>query len=76
MKFFEDTGTTVTAIAPGYVKTERQKNKPQEIRNSINKTAIKRFADPEEIADATRFCINDAFVNGSIIIVSGGYCFK
>lgn len=77
VKFFEDTGTTVNAIAPGFVETEWQRNKPQEIRNNIyNKTAIKRFADPKEIADAVRFCINNAFVNGSIIEVSGGYCFK
>ena len=77
VKFFEDTSTTVNAIAPGFVETEWQKNKPQEIRNNIyNKTAIKRFADPKEIADAVRFCINNAFVNGSVIEVSGGYCFK
>lgn len=77
VKFFENTETTVNAIAPGFVETEWQKNKPQEIRNNIyNKTAIKRFADPKEIADAVRFCINNAFVNGSIIEVSGGYCFK
>ena len=77
VKFFEGTNTTVNAIAPGFVETDWQKNKPQEIRNNIyNKTAIKRFAEPEEIADAVRFCINNAFVNGSIIEVSGGYCFK
>ena len=70
-------GIRVNAIAPGFVETEWQKNKPEEIRNNIyNKTAIKRFAAPEEIADAVRFCINNAFVNGSIIEVSGGYCFK
>ena len=77
VKFFEGTDTTVNAIAPGFVETEWQKNKPQDIRNNIyNKTAIKRFADPQEIADAVRFCINNAFVNGSVIEVSGGYCFK
>ena len=77
VKFFENTDTTVNAIAPGFVETEWQKNKPFEIRNNIyNKTAIKRFADPKEIADAVKFCINNAFVNGSIIEVSGGYCFK
>lgn len=77
VKFFEDTETTVNAIAPGFVETEWQKTKPQEIRNNIyNKTAIKRFARPEEIADAVRFCINNPFVNGSVIEVHGGYCFK
>ena len=77
VKFFEGTDTTVNAIAPGFVETDWQKSKPLEIRNNIyNKTAIKRFADPKEIADAVKFCINNAFVNGSIIEVSGGYCFK
>lgn len=77
VKSFEGTDTTVNAIAPGFVETDWQKNKPQEIRNNIyDKTAIKRFATPEEIADAVRFCINNAFVNGSIIEVNGGYCFK
>lgn len=77
VKFFEDTNTTVNAIAPGFVETEWQKNKPLEIRNNIySKTAIKRFADPYEIADAVKFCIKNAFVNGSIIEVSGGYCFR
>lgn len=77
VKVFEDTGTTVNAIAPGFVETEWQATKPQDIRQNIyNKTAIKRFATVEEIADAVRFCINNAFVNGSIIEVSGGYCYK
>lgn len=77
VKFFEGTGTTVNAIAPGFVETEWQKDKPQQIRNNIyNKTAIKRFAEVDEIADAVRFCINNPFVNGSIIEVNGGYCFK
>lgn len=77
VKCFEGMGTTVNAIAPGFVETEWQKNKPLEIRNNIyNKTAVKRFATVNEIADAVRFCINNGFVNGSVIEVSGGYSFK
>jgi 3-oxoacyl-[acyl-carrier protein] reductase len=77
VKCFEATNTTINAIAPGFVETEWQASKPQHIRdNIIAKSAIKRFATPDEIADAVRFCINNAFVNGSIIEVSGGYNFK
>lgn len=77
VKCFEGTETTVNAIAPGFVETEWQKDKPHEIRNNIyKKTAIHRFATVEEIADAVRFCINNGFANGSIIEVSGGYCYK
>lgn len=77
VKEFEGTETTVNIIAPGFVETEWQKNKPLEIRNNIyQKTAIKRFATPEEISNAVMFCINNSFVNGSIIEINGGYCFK
>lgn len=77
VKDFEGTGTTVNAIAPGFVETEWQKNKPQEIRQNIyRKTALQRFATVDEIASAVTFCLDNAFVNGSVIEVSGGYCFK
>lgn len=77
VKEFEGTGTTVNAIAPGFVETEWQKNKPQNIRENIyGKTAIKRFAAVDEIANAVAFCLDNQFVNGSVIEVSGGYCFK
>lgn len=77
VKFFEGTGTTVNAIAPGFVETEWQKNKPQVIRSKIcKKTALGRFAKVEEIADAVKFVINNPFVNGSIIEVNGGYDYK
>ena len=77
VKCFEGTDTTVNAIAPGFVETEWQASKPQHIRdNIVAKSAVKRFATPDEVADAVRFCIGNAFVNGSVIEVSGGYSFK
>ena len=77
VKEFAGTDTTVNVIVPGFVETEWQKNKPEVIRKSIcAKTAAGRFATPEEIADAVRFCMNNAFVNGSVIEVSGGYNFR
>ena len=77
VKCFEDTGTTVNAIAPGFVETDWHTTKPKEIRENIYaKSAIKRFATTDEIADAVRFCIENPFVNGSIIEISGGYSFK
>lgn len=77
VKCFEATGTTVNAIAPGFVETEWQVTKPAEIRQNIySKSAIKRFAEPSEVADAVRFCLNNAFVNGSVIEINGGYNFK
>jgi 3-oxoacyl-[acyl-carrier protein] reductase len=77
VKEFEGTGTTVNAIVPGFVETPWQKEKPEEIKQNIyNKTAIHRFATVDEIVDAYRFCIDNSFVNGSLIEVNGGYSYK
>ena len=77
VKEFEGTGTTVNAIVPGFVDTPWQTAKPEEIKQNIyKKTAIHRFASIDEIVDAFRFCIDNPFVNGSLIEVNGGYCYK
>lgn len=77
VKEFEGTGTTVNAIIPGFVETPWQKEKPEEIKQNIyKKTAIHRFASIDEVVDAYRFCIDNPFVNGSMIEVNGGYCYK
>lgn len=77
VKEFESTGTTVNVVIPGFVETPWQKDKPEEIKQKIyEKTAIHRFASIDEIVDAFRFCIDNPFVNGSLIEVNGGYCFK
>ena len=77
VKEFEGTGTTVNAIVPGFVETPWQKEKPEEIKQNIyRKTAIHRFATVEEVVDAYRFCIDNPFVNGSLIEVNGVYSYK
>lgn len=77
VKEFEGTGTTINAIVPGFVNTPWQKEKPEEIKQNIyKKTAIHRFADIDEIVDAYKFCIDNPFLNGSLIEVNGGYSYK
>ena len=77
VKEFEGTTTTVNVIAPGFVNTDWQSQKSQMIKDNIcNKTALHRFATSEEITSAVLFCLDNPFVNGSIIEVNGGYCFK
>lgn len=77
VKEFEGMGTTVNAIIPGFVDTPWQNEKPDDIKQNIyKKTAIHRFASIDEVVDAYRFCIDNPFVNGSLIEVNGGYCYK
>ena len=77
VKVFEDRNVTVNAIAPGFVETEWQKEKPQQIRDNIcSKTALHRFASIDEIVAAFAFCLDNSYVNGSIIEVTGGYSYR
>lgn len=77
VKEFEGTGTTVNTIIPGFVATPWQNDKPEVIKQNIyKKTAIHRFASVDEIVDAFKFCIDNSFVNGTMIEVNGGYCYK
>ena len=77
VKEFEGTGTTVNAIVPGFVETPWQKEKPEQIKNNIYaKTAIHRFAAIDEIVEGFRFCLNNPFVNGSLIEINGGYSYR
>lgn len=76
-KVFEEKQTTVNAIAPGFVETDWQKEKPTHIRQNIcQKTAIHRFASIDEIVQAYAFCLDNRFVNGTVVEVDGGYCYK
>lgn len=77
LKEFEGTSTTVNTVVPGFVNTPWQDAKPEEVKQNIyRKTAIHRFATIDEIVDAFRFCIDNSFVNGSLIEINGGYCYK
>lgn len=73
-KYFASKKITVNCIAPGFVDTSWQKNKPVEQRERIkNKTLIKRFAYASEIAS---MCVNleeNEYITGQTIVIDGGY---
>ena len=77
VKFLIPYHIRVNAIAPGFVDTEWQQNKSQEIRRNIeNKLALGRFCTPEELADVYKMLIENQYFNGEIIVVDGGYSYK
>jgi len=66
----------VNAIAPGWIDTEMNKDLPEDfIQEEKNKTFMKRFGKPEEIAKVALFLASDeaSFVTGSNFVVDGGY---
>ncbi|MDR3251749.1 MAG: SDR family oxidoreductase [Tannerella sp.] len=70
-------GIRVNGVAPGFVDTEWQKNKPAEIRRNIeSKIALGRFCDPDELSEVYKLLIENPYINGEIIVADGGYSYK
>ena len=77
VKEFEGRGVRVNCIAPGFVDTDWQRDKPEEIRRSIEgKVALHRFAQPEEVAQLACAVLENPYMNGSIVNLDGGYCYQ
>ena len=41
-----------------------------------NKIAVKRFALPEEVAKLCWDVSQNAYINGSVLEIDGGYCYE
>lgn len=65
----------VNAVAPGLTETNMGNYKSQdELEKVIERTALRRMAEPEEIAQAVLYLASDqsAFVTGDILRIDGG----
>ena len=77
VKFLAPRNIRINAVAPGFVDTEWQKNKPAEIRKNIeNKISLGRFCDPDELAGVYKLLVENTYINGEIITADGGYSYK
>jgi len=66
----------VNAVAPGVVLTEMGKTIPEEVRaRMLAEIPLKRFGEPEEIAQAILFLASDlaSYITGQTIHVNGGW---
>ena len=71
-----DKGIRVNCIAPGVVNTDLVKDMPQFAKDSIGDTIpLKRFGEPEDIANAMMFLASDAgsYITAHCLSVDGGY---
>ena len=77
VKEYCDRNIRVNAVLPGFVDTPWQKNKPEDQRKRIcGKVALHRFAQPEEIAEVVYGITKASYLNGALIRVDGGYCYR
>ena len=67
----------VNAVAPGFVYTHNFAKMPKEQLDSfINATLIKRFIQPEEIAESYLFLAQSTIITGEVLVVDGGFTLK
>jgi 3-oxoacyl-[acyl-carrier protein] reductase len=68
-------GITANAILPAITNTRATRDLPDEFKQSVwQQQAIKRFAEPEDIAGPVAFLTSEdaAFVTGQALVVDGG----
>ena len=77
VKEYAERRIRVNAILPGFVETPWQKEKPADQKKRIcDKVALHRFASPDEIADVVADVVCSTYINGALIQVDGGYCYR
>ncbi len=67
----------VNAVAPGFIDTDMTnyiKNNSKIFDKMMDRTPLKRFGKPEEIARVVRFLLSEdsSFMTGEVIVVDGG----
>ena len=68
-------GITVNCIAPGFIDTDMTRALPEEARKTFEaQTALGRFGDAQDIADAVLFLASDQakYITGQTLHVNGG----
>ncbi|MCI6277224.1 MAG: 3-oxoacyl-[acyl-carrier-protein] reductase [Clostridium sp.] len=65
----------INAIAPGFINTDMTKYLSDEVKENIRKsTALKKFGEPEDIAETAAFLCSKSggYITGQVISVDGG----
>lgn len=67
----------VNSICPGYINTEMtMQNVTEQVQQEIKQTLpLKRFAEPNEIAEFAEFLISDrnSYITGQNLVIDGGF---
>ncbi len=68
-------GITVNAVAPGVMETEMTRELDDDGRNKVvRRSALRRLAEPNDVADAVEFLMSDKARNitGTVVTVDAG----
>jgi 3-oxoacyl-[acyl-carrier protein] reductase len=74
-KEFGKKGIRFNAVAPGFIKTPMTEKLPQNVIDMmVEKTPLKKFGEPIDVANAFLFLASDdaSFITGQVLGVDGG----
>ncbi|ORC37715.1 hypothetical protein B4O97_01555 [Marispirochaeta aestuarii] len=70
-------GICVNAVSPGFVLTSAYDTAPEEVKKGfIESTMIKRWIQPEELAEAYLYLAGQSAATGTVLGVDGGFLLK
>ncbi|MEN3296626.1 MAG: hypothetical protein V7642_5879 [Burkholderiales bacterium] len=75
---YAEDGIRVNAVAPGWIATpltQALQDDPARSRRILDRTPLKRWGTPADVADPVLFLASDAarFVTGTVLPIDGGY---
>lgn len=75
---YAEDGIRVNAVAPGWIATpltQALQDDPERSRQILDRTPLKRWGKPADVADPVLFLASDAarFITGTVLPVDGGY---
>ena len=68
-------GVTVNAVAPGFIETAMTGEMDEAERGRVaNRSALKRLAEPQDVADAVAYLMSDRArnVTGTVLTIDAG----
>ncbi len=74
-KEFASSGILVNAIAPGFIVTDMTSKLTDKVKEAfLSMIPLKRFGEPEDIANVVAFLVSDeaSYITGQVISVNGG----
>jgi 3-oxoacyl-[acyl-carrier protein] reductase len=70
-------GISVNAVSPGFVLTSAYDKASEEVKKGfIESTMIKRWIQPEELAEAYLYLAGQSAITGTVLSVDGGFLLK
>ncbi len=74
-KEFASSGILVNAVAPGFIVTDMTSKLTDKVKETfLSMIPLKRFGEPEDIANVVAFLVSDeaSYITGQVISVNGG----